>query len=106
MGGIYGLITAVIISGKIQSHTYSSYTGYGHFAAGIIVGFSALASGVCIGIIGYSSVRACAQQPKNFVGMVVMLIFAEALALYGLIVGLVVATTAVDKGSGLCASYN
>lgn len=32
-----------------------------------------------------SSCRANAQQPKLFVGMILILIFAEALALYGLI---------------------
>jgi hypothetical protein len=39
-------------------------------------------------------VRANAQQPRLFVGMILILIFAEALGLYGLIVGLVVASTA------------
>ena len=38
--------------------------------------------------------RANAQQPRLFVGMILILIFAEALGLYGLIVGLVVASTA------------
>jgi F0F1-type ATP synthase membrane subunit c/vacuolar-type H+-ATPase subunit K len=32
-----------------------------------------------------SCCRANAQQPKLFVGMILILIFAEALALYGLI---------------------
>merc|ERR1719157_515789 len=31
--GIYGLITAVIISGKIEGATYSFYLGYAHLAA-------------------------------------------------------------------------
>jgi len=35
----------------------------------------------------------------------VILIFAEALGLYGLIVGLVVASTAEGKGKNLCSSY-
>ena len=36
--------------------------------------------------------RANAQQPKLFVGMILILIFAEALALYGLIVGIILAS--------------
>ena len=40
---------------------------------------------MCIGIVGDAGVRANAQQPKLFVGMILILIFAEALALYGLI---------------------
>ena len=35
---------------------------------------------------------------------ILILIFAEALGLYGLIVGLVVASTAEGKGKGLCPS--
>ncbi|CAL5377087.1 unnamed protein product [Camellia sinensis] len=35
-----------------------------------------------------------AQQPKLFVGMILILIFAEALALYGLIVGIILSSRA------------
>lgn len=44
---------------------------------------------MAIGIVGDAGVRATAQQPKLFVGMILILIFAEALALYGLIVGII-----------------
>merc|ERR1719511_97695 len=40
--GIYGLITAVIINGKINQ-VYSAYSGYAHLAAGVTVGMSSLA---------------------------------------------------------------
>merc|ERR1719321_2404387 len=87
--GIYGLITSVIINGKLDKlDTYSSYSGYAHFAAGLTVGLSSLAAGLAIGIVGDAGVRANAQQPKLFVGLILILIFAEALGLYGLIVGL------------------
>lgn len=38
------------------------------------------------------NLRANAQQPKLFVGMILILIFAEALALYGLIVGIILSS--------------
>jgi V-type H+-transporting ATPase proteolipid subunit len=102
--GIYGLITAVIINGKMnQPATYSAFTGFAHLAAGLTVGMSSLAAGMAIGIVGDAGVRANAQQSRLFVGMILILIFAEALALYGLIVGLVVASGANAKG--LCTSY-
>ncbi|EPR61942.1 putative vacuolar type H+-ATPase proteolipid subunit [Toxoplasma gondii GT1] len=63
--------------------TYSSYAGYGHLAAGLTVGLSAMAAGLAIGIVGDAGVRANAQQPKLFVGMMLILIFSEALGLYG-----------------------
>lgn len=43
--------------------------------------------------------RANAQQPKLFVGMILILIFAEALALYGLIVGIILASKAGQSGT-------
>merc|ERR1719215_1217487 len=103
--GIYGLITSVIINGKIKAPSYSAFQGYAHLSAGVTVGMSSLAAGLAIGVVGDSVVRANAQQPKLFVGMILILIFAEALGLYGLIVGLVVASTAEGKGKNLCSSY-
>jgi len=92
--GIYGLIVAVIIQGAIQEPTttgnqYSSFAGFAHLAAGLCVGLSGLASGMAIGVVGDAGVRAVGQQEKLFVGMILILIFAEALALYGLIVALI-----------------
>merc|ERR1711972_567817 len=104
--GIYGLITAVIINGKIHAPSYSAYSGYAHFSAGLTVGMSSLAAGLAIGVVGDAGVRANAQRPQLFVGMILILIFAEALGLYGLIVGLVVASTAEGHGRDLCTPFD
>lgn len=128
--GIYGLIVAVIITQSISvplgdgSTTYSLYTSYAHLAAGLCCGFSCLAAGGTIGVIGDVGVQcfglkasggkrawltgegananeakegagdvtsAVTQEAANklYVGLLIMLIFAEALALYGLIVALI-----------------
>ena len=58
------------------------------------MGFSGLAAGFAIGIVSDSGVRGTAQQPRLFVGMILILIFAEVLGLYGLIVALVLSTRA------------
>ncbi|KAK1442679.1 F/V-ATP synthase subunit C ike protein [Babesia gibsoni] len=101
--GIYGLIIAIaIISTFGDPDAYSAFSGYAHLAAGLIVGLSSLASGLAIGIVGDAGVRANAQQPRLFVGMILTLVFAESLGLYGLIIGLIVA---LKSGSNLCASY-
>lgn len=73
---------------------YYYFDGYAHFAAGLACGFAALGAGMAIGIVGDAGVRANAQQPKLFVGMILVLIFAEALGLYGLIVGIILASKA------------
>mmetsp|Transcript_515 Transcript_515/g.947 ORF Transcript_515/g.947 Transcript_515/m.947 type:complete len:177 (+) Transcript_515:128-658(+) len=96
--GIYGLIIAVIISTKVSSPRlvdgsmkpqYTLFGGAAHLASGMAGGFSGLAAGIAIGIVGDVGTRALAQQGKLFVGMILILIFAEALGLYGLIVALI-----------------
>ena len=44
---------------------------------------------MAIGIVGDAGVRANAQQEAIFVGMILILIFAEALGLYGLIIAII-----------------
>jgi len=50
---------------------------------------SGLSAGLDIGIVGDAGVRANGQQAKLYVPMILILIFAEALGLYGLIVALI-----------------
>lgn len=93
--GIYGLIIAVIISTGVNNDgKYTLFSGFGHLASGLSCGLAGLAAGMAIGIVGDAGVRANAQQPKLFVGMILILIFAEALALYGLIVGIILSSKA------------
>merc|ERR1712025_995696 len=89
--GIYGLIIAVITQTMITTGagSYSLYNGFAHLAGGLAGGLSGLAAGMAIGIVGDAGVRATAQQPRLFVGMILILIFAEALGLYGLIIALI-----------------
>jgi len=98
-------------------NTYSVYNGYVHLAAGLCCGLSCLAAGGTIGVIGEAGVRGFGLKAeggrkwfwsedggeegdfggssnvegsnKLYVGMLIMLIFSEALALYGLIVALI-----------------
>ena len=60
--------------------------------AGLSMGFSGLAAGFAVGIVGDAGVRGTAQQPRFFTGMILILIFAAVPALYGLIVALVLST--------------
>ncbi|KDN71304.1 putative V-type ATPase [Colletotrichum sublineola] len=84
---IYGLVVSVLISDGLAQQM-SLYTGFIQFGAGLSVGLAGLAAGFAIGIVGDAGVRGTAQQPRLFVGMILILIFAEVLGLYGLIVAL------------------
>lgn len=104
--GIYGLVVSVLISSGLEQ-VVPLYTGFIQLGAGLSVGLAGLAAGMslpclllglsaanllgpgfAVGIVGDAGVRGSAQQPKLFVGMILILIFAEVLGLYGLIVAL------------------
>lgn len=104
--GLYGLITAFILNSKsnnchpfpncnseswaiVSKTEYSYYLAYKHLASGLSCGLTSLAAGLAIGIVGDAGVRANAQQEKIYVGMILVLIFAEALGLYGFIIAVV-----------------
>jgi len=95
---IYGLVVSVLLAGQLTSvaEGYTLFKGFVHLAAGLSVGLSGLAAGFAIGIVGDAGVRGTAQQPRLFVGMILILIFAEVLGLYGLIVAIYLYT----KSSG------
>lgn len=75
---------------------YSLLTGAVQLGAGLSVGFAGISAGYAIGVVGDACVRAYAYQSKLFVGMVLILIFAEVLGLYGLIVSLILNTKAAN----------
>jgi len=96
--GIYGLIVAVLISGNIDTpqnynnlytSVYNWDRGFKHLAAGLCVGVSGVAAGFAIGQVGDEGVKRVGQEPRLFVAMILVLIFSEAIALFGLIVALV-----------------
>ena len=88
--GIYGLIVSVILAQKLSGNNYIDVKkGYQYLGSGLCCGLTSFAAGIAIGIGGEAGVRALGQQEKIFVGMMLILIFAEALGLYGLIVSLI-----------------
>jgi V-type H+-transporting ATPase proteolipid subunit len=92
---IYGLVVAALIANGIKDpvkEKYNLFKSFVDLGAGLSVGLSGLAAGFAIGVVGDAGVRGTAQQPRLFVGMILILIFAEVLGLYGLIVALILST--------------
>ena len=89
--GIYGLITAVLMVSKSQ--TANGKEGFKLLSAGLCCGLSSLASGLAIGVAGEAGVKAYAQTEAIFVGMILILIFAEAIGLYGMIIAIIMVTS-------------
>merc|ERR1719491_1492621 len=71
--------------------SYGYTIAYRQLGAGLCVGFSGLAAGLCIGVVGDAGVRGNAQR-DILIALILMMIFAEALALYGFIVAIVLAS--------------
>merc|ERR1712086_313610 len=82
---------SVLIANGMQAK-YPLFKAFIDLGAGLSVGISGLAAGYAIGVVGDAGVRGTGQQPKLFVGMILILIFAEVLGLYGLIVALILNT--------------
>jgi len=96
MIGIYGLLIGIILvttrvkaGGPNPDQYYSLFEGIGGFAGGLACGLSGLAAGIAIGIVGDAGVRANAANDKVFTPMIVILVFAEALGIFGLIIGII-----------------
>jgi V-type H+-transporting ATPase proteolipid subunit len=88
--GIYGVIVAVLLNQDAGKADQTTGGGYKILGAGLSCGLSSLASGLAIGVAGDAGVRAFAQSDGIFVGMILILIFAEAIGLYGLIVAILI----------------
>jgi len=90
---VYGLVVSVLIAGDLEpTKDYPLFSGFIHLAAGLACGLTGLSAGYAIGIVGDTFVRAYVYEPRVFVAMVLILIFAEVLGLYGLIIALILNT--------------
>ena len=73
---------------KASTWGYTYALGYKHLSSGLCCGLSSLAAGLAIGVVGDAGVRANGQH-NILIALILMMIFAEALALYGFIIAIV-----------------
>lgn len=106
---IYGLITAIILAGILVEYTNcatfsifkessptvnSNYmAGYVMFASGLAVGMVNMVCGIAVGVVGSGAALADAANEQLFVKMLIVEIFASAIGLFGLIVGVYMTST-------------
>lgn len=102
---IYGVIMAIIFLTKLSSPDPVGFcefgkdidvacksiihSGYCILWAGVTVGISNLACGMCVGVTGSGAALADAQDASMFVKVLIIEIFGSALGLFGVIVGIV-----------------
>ncbi len=58
------------------------------FAAGLAIGLSSLGAGLAISAVGSAAISALAEKPETFFRSFLIVALAEALAIYGLIMGI------------------
>lgn len=100
---IYGVILAIVMQQKLSAlpdvdwstqkltneYATAVYAGWALFTTGITVGGSNLVCGLSVGVSGSGCALGDAQRPELFVKMLVVEIFASALGLFGIIIGIV-----------------
>lgn len=104
---IYGVIVSILLQSKPTNWAYNKSQSteydaaqfheakrkaYSIFAAGLITGFTNLACGLCVGIIGSGAALTDANQQGTFMKMLIVEIFGSALGLYGVIVAIIVSS--------------
>jgi len=77
---IYGLVISVLIANRLQEKS-ALHTNFLFLGAGLSVGICGMVAGFSIGIVGDVGVRGATQQPKLYVGMILIMVFAEVLGM-------------------------
>lgn len=107
---IYGIIVAIVMSGQLANFDpdelddkqmkQNYLSGFKILGAGLTTGFSNLACGLCVGIVGSGAALADAANSTLFVKVLIVEIFGTAIGLFGIIVAFLMSANASMHAGG------
>ncbi|MCS7363821.1 MAG: hypothetical protein NDF54_00075 [archaeon GB-1867-035] len=91
--GIYGLLTSVMLITKMDVLIASYDAAVKGFFAGLIMGICGLVAALAIGYTGSAMAGAGTERPEIVTKVLLSVVLAEALAIYGLLISIMVINT-------------
>jgi len=87
--GVAAAFTVSTLQSTTTTTTTSPYDTIGlAIGAGLAIGLPSLAAGLAISAVGSAAISALAEKPDTFFRSFLIVALAEALAIYGLIMGI------------------
>ena len=89
LAGMAAAFTITTVQSTTTTPTVGQYDRLGiAIGAGLAIGLSALGAGLAISAAGSAAISALAEKPDTFFRSFLVVALAEALAIYGLIMGI------------------
>ncbi|ACB38972.1 H+transporting two-sector ATPase subunit C [Pyrobaculum neutrophilum] len=85
-------LSAIVLMAMLAMAQTTHTGGEKYLGAGIAAGLAGLGAGIALGLAGAAAMSALVERPQERIWYLIYLALAEAVAIYGLLIGLLVFT--------------